>query len=162
MADDSPLPEPSKPGERRVLWPRGLSERFLPRGLSSRLLLATILGVVLANAVIVPLLLSIRQQEWLSGRVAAGELASFVVEAAPGGKVTQQLTGVILQSAGVVSVAIQADGVRRLVLAPPRLPRTPYLIDLRQQDPVSAVAATLQTLFSGGRMVRVIDRPRYR
>jgi signal transduction histidine kinase len=45
----------------------------------------------------------------------------------------------------------------------PRLPRTPYLIDLRNQGPVNALSATFETLFGGGgRMVRVIDRPRYR
>src|SRR5580692_10460449 len=154
MAADSPVSEPPTPGERRVFWPRGLS---------ARLLLATALVVVFANLLIVPTLLAIRQQEWLSDRVAAGELASFVVEAANGGKVTEQLTQQILNSAGVVSVAIQADGVRRLVLAPPRLPRTPYRIDLREQDPVSLLSGSLQTLFGGGdRMVRVIDRPRYR
>ena len=154
MADDSPLPEPPAPGARPALFPRGLS---------ARLLLATALVVVLANALIVPALLANREQEWLSDRVAAGELASFVVEAAPQGKVTEKLTQEILDSAGVVSVAIQADGVRRLVLAPPRLPRTPYRIDLRQQDPVSFLSAPLQTLLNGGgRMVRVEDRPRYR
>src|SRR5262249_41648742 len=36
-------------------------------------------------------------------------------------------------------------------------------IDLRAQDPVSFLDAPIQTLFGGtGRMVRVIDRPRYR
>jgi signal transduction histidine kinase len=152
MADDSPLPEPPTPGERRVFWPGGLS---------GRLLLVTALVVVLANVLIVPTLLAIRQQEWLSERVAAGETASLVDEAP--GKVTPKVTQQILASAGVVSVAIQADGVMVSVLAPPRLPRTPYLIDLRRQDPVSLLSASLETLFSGGdRMVRVIDRPRYR
>jgi signal transduction histidine kinase len=127
------------------------------------LLLATALMVVMANVLIVPTLLAIRQEEWLSDRVAAGELASFVVEAAPEGKVTERLTQEILNSAGVVSVAMQADGVRRLVLAPPRLPRTPYRIDLREEDPVSSLSATFETLFGhGDRMVRVLDRPRYR
>ena len=154
MADDSPLSEPPTPSQRPRVWPHGLS---------SRLLLATALVVVLANVLIVPALLANREEEWLSDRVAAGELASFVVEAAPQGKVTEKLTAEILESAGVVSVAIQADGVRRLVLAPPRLPRTPYRIDLRQQDPWSFLSEPLQTLTNGGdRMVRVIDRPRYR
>jgi hypothetical protein len=154
MADDSSLPAPEPLGPRRLFWPGGLS---------ARLLLATALVVVFANTLIVPALLANREQEWLRDRIAAGELASFVVEAAPGGKVTDRLTGEILSSAGVVSVAIQADGVRRLVIAAPRqLPRTPYLIDLRQQDPLTAISATFQTLFGGQRMVRVIDRPRYR
>lgn len=154
MADDSSLSDPQRPASRRVLWPGGLS---------GRLLLATALVVVLANVLIVPALLANREQEWLRDRVAAGELASFVVEAAPEGKVTQRLTDQILRSAGVVSVAIQAEGARRLVIAAPRLPRTPYLIDLRAQDPLSVLSAPLETLLGGGdRMVRVIDRPRYR
>jgi len=154
MADDSSLPAPAPSGGRRVLWPGGLS---------ARLLLATAFIVVLANAFIVPALLANREQEWLRDKVAVGELASFVVEAAPGGKVTDRLTGEILNSAGVVSVAIEADGVRRLVIAGPRQPRTPYLIDLRAQDPLSVLSAPMETLFGGGgRMVRVIDKPRYR
>jgi len=153
MADDSSQPAPAKPGGLRAPWPGGLS---------ARLLLVTALVVVLANVLIVPALLANREQEWLSDRVAAGELASFVVEAAPGGKVTDQLASKMLSRAGVVSVAIQSDGVRRLVIAGPRQPRTPYLIDLRNQDPISVLSAPLQTIFGGGgRVVRVIDRPRY-
>ena len=107
-------------------------------------------------------LLATRQREWLGDRVAAGELASFVIEAAPGGKVTEQLKAKILSSAGVISVAVQSDGVRRLVIAAPRLPRTPYLIDLRAQDPLSSLSAPMETLFGGGeRMVLVVDRPHY-
>jgi signal transduction histidine kinase len=154
MADDSPLSDLQRPAGRRALWPGGLS---------GRLLLATALVVVLANVLIVPALLANREQEWLRDRVAAGELASFVVEAAPEGKVTQRLTDQILRSAGVISVAIQAEGVRRVVLAAPRLPRTPYLIDLRAQDPLSVLSSPLETLLGGGdQIVRVIDRPRYR
>ncbi|HEY3797508.1 MAG TPA: HAMP domain-containing sensor histidine kinase [Caulobacteraceae bacterium] len=154
MADDAPLPDaPAQPAGRRAFWPGGLS---------ARLLLATALVVVLANLLILPALLALREQEWLSDRVVAGELISLGVEGVPGGKVQQRLTDKILQAAGVVSVAIQADGVRRLVIAAPRLPRTPYLIDLRSQDPWSAVSAPFETIFGGGgRMVRVIDRPRY-
>src|SRR5579871_673590 len=155
MADDASSPSPAPQGGRRVLWPGGLS---------ARLLLATALVVVLANALIVPALLANREQEWLRDKVAVGELVSFIVETAPGGKVADQLTGKILNSAGVVSVAIiQADGVRRVVIAAPRVPRTPYLIDLRAQDPLSFLAGPLETLFGGtGRMVRVVDRARYR
>ncbi len=76
MAADSPAIEPPTPGARRVFWPGGLS---------ARLLLATALVVVLANVLIVPALLANREQEWLRERVAAGELASFAVAAAPGG-----------------------------------------------------------------------------
>jgi signal transduction histidine kinase len=158
MADDAPLSDPKPRDRRRVFWPGGLS---------ARLLLITALVVVLANAIIVPVLLATRQREWLSDRVAAGELASFVVAGvggpAPEGKVTEQLKRQILDSAGLVAVDVQAQGVMRSVLSPARQVRRPdYLIDLRQQDPLSAMSATLQTLFGGGdKLVLVTDRPHY-
>jgi signal transduction histidine kinase len=131
-------------------------------GLSARLLLLTLLVVALANAIIVPVLLANRQREWLSDKVAAGELASFVVDTAPEGKVTERLQEQILKSAGLVAVNVQADGVMRSVLAPARLPRTVYRIDLRQRDPLSELSAPLETLLGGGdRMVLVVDRPHY-
>ena len=133
-----------------------------PGGLSARLLLATLLVVVLTNAIIVPVLLATRQREWLSDKIAAGELASFVVSAAPEGKVTANLKQQILKSAGLVAVNVQAEGAMRSVLAPAKLPRTVYRLDLRQNDPISELRAPLETLFGGGdRMVLVIDRPHY-
>jgi signal transduction histidine kinase len=131
-------------------------------GLSARLLLLTLLVVALANAIIVPVLLANRQREWLNDKVAAGELASFVVDAAPEGKVTQQLQEQILKSAGLVVVGVQEpDGVMRSVLST-RLQRSPYRIDLRQRDPVSELSAPLETLLGGGdRMILVVDRPHY-
>ncbi|MGI9170591.1 MAG: sensor histidine kinase, partial [Caulobacteraceae bacterium] len=67
-----------------------------------------------------------------------------------------------LASAEVVSVALQVDNERRLLLAAPRLKRTPYLVDLRGDNPMSW-AAPFETLAGGGdRMVRVMARPRFR
>jgi len=158
MADAAPLSDPQPKDRRRVFWPGGLS---------ARLLLITALVVVLANAIIVPVLLATRQREWLSDRVAAGELASFVVAGVggggPEGRVTEPLKRQILASAGLVAVDVQAQGVMRSVLAPARpITRSAYHIDLRQQDPLSSIWAMLQTLFGGGdRMMLVTDRPHY-
>src|SRR5580698_1589264 len=152
MADDAPLSEPAQRGGRRVLWPGGLS---------ARLLLATLLVVVLANAVIVPVLHANRQRDWLSEKVAAGELASFVVSV-PQGRVTQQVKSQILKAAGLVSVTVKADGVYRQVLAAPKQRRADYYtIDLRQ-DLLSQMSGALDTLFGGGdRLVLVEDHPHY-
>ena len=153
MADSAPSSDPPRKGGRRVLWPGGLS---------ARLLLATLLVVVMTNAIIVPVLLATRQREWLSDKIAAGELASFVVSAAPQGKVTANLKQQILKSAGLVAVNVQTEGAMKSVLAPAKLPKTVYRIDLRQNDPLSELSAPLETLFGGGdRMVLVIDRPHY-
>ena len=153
MADDAPLSDPAQRGGRRVLWPGGLS---------ARLLLATLLVVVLANAVIVPVLLANRQRDWLSEKVAAGELASFVVNV-PQGKVTQQVKQQILKTAGLVAVGVRAsDGVMREVLAPAKQRKADYGIDLRQEDLLSQMSGALDTLFGGGdRLVEVQDRPHY-
>jgi len=153
MADDAPLADRPSRGRLRIAWPGGLS---------SRLLLLTALLVVLADAIIVPAILATRQREWLGDRIAAGELASLGVEAEPGGNVTEQLKQRILESAGVVAVGIQAEGVMRLVLAPRTLPRAFYRIDLRELDPVTFLWAPFETLLGGGgRMVLVVDRPHY-
>ena len=152
MADDAPLSDPAARGGRRVLWPGGLS---------ARLLLATLAVVVAANAIIVPVLLANRQRDWLSEKVAAGELASFVVSV-PEGKVTQQVKQQILKSAGLVAVNVQADGVMRQVLAPAKQSKADYRIDLRQQDLFSQMSGALDTLYGGGdRLVQVVDRPHY-
>lgn len=153
MADDASLPEPRSPGERRFLRLGGLS---------SRLLLLTVLIVVVANVMILPPNLAAYQEQWLLDRLRAAELASRVADAAPNGQVTEHLSQQLLEQAEVVSVAIQADGNRRLVLQAPKLARTPYLIDLRENNPLTSLAGPIQTLLGGGqRMVRVIARPRY-
>ncbi len=152
MAGADPSHEPTAGAERRV---------FLPGGLSARLLLLSVLIVVLANLLILPQNLAAFEEQWLFDRLRAAELASLVEEVAPNG-VTGRVSEQLLTSAGVVSVAFQTDGERRLILQAPRLARTPYLVDLRQPNPMSWLAP-LQTLAGGGdRMVRVMARPKFR
>jgi signal transduction histidine kinase len=135
---------------------------FWPGGLSARLLLLTVLIVGLANLVILPPNLAAFEERWLLDRISAAELATLVQETAPGGVVTERVSEKLLASAGVVSVALQVEGERRLILQAPRLARTPYLVDLRRQNPMSWMAP-FQTLLGGGdRMVRVMARPRFR
>ncbi|HZZ36911.1 MAG TPA: HAMP domain-containing sensor histidine kinase [Caulobacteraceae bacterium] len=154
MADAAPLQDPPSPGQRRVPWPRGLS---------ARLLILTALFVVFANLLILPPNLGALQEAWLLDRLRAAELASLAADAAPNGVVTERLSRQLLAGAGVVSVAIQEDGVRRLILQAPSLKRTPYLIDLRVKTPISSLADPFQTIIGGGdRMVRVISQLRYR
>ncbi|MDB5480788.1 MAG: two-component sensor histidine kinase [Caulobacteraceae bacterium] len=153
MADPAPPAESPAPGERRFLGFQGLS---------ARLLLLTVLIVVVANLLILPPNLSAFEQQWLLDRLRAGELASLVEETAPGGVVTDRVRAKLLANAGVVSVAVQVGNERRLILQAPRLARTPYLVDLRQPDPLFWLLP-LRTLVEGGdRMMRVMSRPRFR
>ena len=153
MADTARLDEPIPPGEGRFSWFSGLS---------ARLLLLTVLIVVLANLLILPPNLAAFEEQWLLDRLRAAELATLVEETAPGGVVTDRMRAKLLANAGVVSVALQVEGERRLIMQAPRLKRTPYLVDLRRPDPMSWLAP-FETLTGGGdRMVRVMVKPRFR
>ncbi|MDO9076913.1 MAG: HAMP domain-containing sensor histidine kinase, partial [Brevundimonas sp.] len=69
----------------------------------------------------------------------------------------------LLAIGGVQAVVVGDQGVRRLLLQAPNLPRTPELIDLRQNRPVTRIADPWRTLFGHpDRSIRVQARPRYR
>src|SRR3954469_19630141 len=119
MADAAPTPqELPRPTRPRFFWPGGLS---------ARLLTLTILFAVLAGACAVPPALASFEAKWLLDRTRAGELAAIAPDVAPDKKVSQGVATQLLEGAGVVRVAIQADGARRLVLGGPPLKRQPYV-----------------------------------
>jgi signal transduction histidine kinase len=152
---DAASPMQSEPTRKR-------GRPHLPGGLSVRLLMLTSLFVIISGLIVLPPLLAAFEEQWLLDRVRAAELASLATEVAPDRIVTRELSEKLTNGAGVISVAIQSDGMRRLVLAPPRAIETPYLVDLRSQNPGSWLAAPFQTLFGGGgRLVRVVAAPRF-
>lgn len=139
---------------RRLLWPGGLS---------ARLLLLTALVVLAAQLFILLPSLGAFEVSWLTDRVRAAELASLAVEAAPAGVVSDQLSGRLLKGAGVISVAVQTEGSRRLLLAAPQMERPPTLIDLRSQNPADFLAEPFRALAPDApRMLRVVARPQFR
>ena len=141
-------------------WPRRLS---WPGGLSARLLLLTALFVMGAELLTLAPSLAAFQDTWLTSRVRAAELASLAVEAAPAGVVSDRMAGELLEGAGVVSVAVQTDGVRRLLLQAPRMARFPTLIDLRRSDPIGWLLAPFDIIAPGGpKMLRVVAKPQFR
>jgi signal transduction histidine kinase len=144
--------------------PLGLRRLSWPGGLSARLLILTALFVMLAQLLILAPSLAAFEENWLTDRVRAAELASLAVEAAPAGIVSDQLAGDLLEGAGVVGVAVQSDGRRRLQLGPPRLQRPPELVDLRRARGPGWLAAPFRTLAPGGgeRVMRVVARPVFR
>jgi len=152
---DAPSPQAlPRPSRRRLFWPGGLS---------ARLLILTVLFVALGGALVVPPSLAAFEEQWLLDRIRAAELASLSADLAPNRMVSQQIRDQLLRGAGVTNIAIQTDGVRRLVLEGKRMPRTPYLVDLRDQAPGSWLGAPFQTLTGGeGRSVRVLAEPRFR
>lgn len=156
MSEAEPVTAAPQPGERarRALWPGGLS---------GRLLFLTVLFVMLAELLLVVPSLASFQEGRLLDRVRAAELASLAVEAAPDQMVTESMAGQLLNGAGVVSVAVQSDGIRRLLLQGPRMARTPDLVDLRRYNLFGWLAEPFRTMFGrDDRMVRVVAKPRFR
>ncbi|HEX8569541.1 MAG TPA: HAMP domain-containing sensor histidine kinase [Caulobacteraceae bacterium] len=134
-----------------------------PGGLSARLLLLTVLFVVVAQVFLLVPSLADYQENWLNDRLRAAEVASVAVEAIPEQTLTDQTASQLLEGAGVVSVAIRSEGVRRLLLVAPRMRETPRFIDLRRRNPQQRLLSPFRTLLRGdGHMLRVIDRPRFR
>jgi signal transduction histidine kinase len=132
-----------------------------PGGLSARLLLLTVLIVVLANLLILPPNLAAFEEQRLRERVGAAEVATLVTQTAPNGVVSAQISQQLLASAEVVQVSLGVNNERHLILQMPRVARTPYLVDLRQNGPLSWTIP-FETLFDGsGRMVRVMAKPRF-
>ncbi len=161
---------------RRLSWPPNLNPSpgdgpkrarreplALPVGLSARLLLLTALFVMGAELLTLAPSLAAFQDTWLTSRVRAAELASLAVEAAPAGVVSDRMAGELLEGAGVVSVAVQTDGVRRLLLQAPRMARFPTLIDLRRSDPLGWLLSPFEIIAPGGpSMLRVVAKPQFR
>jgi signal transduction histidine kinase len=136
---------------------------FWPGGLSSRLLILTALFFAVAGLLVLPIPLSQFENDWLQDRVRGGEFVSLAVDATPNQAVSRKLSRELRTGAGVVSVAVQSGGVRRMMIPPPPMARTPYLVDLRRSASPLSWTAPFETLFGGGdRMVRVIDKPRFR
>jgi len=165
MADASPSASPKPgPNERpEADVARAARRLFWPGGLSSRLLILTVLFVAVIGLMILPATLAQFEDRWLYDRVRAGELASLAIEASPNQTVSDRLSRQLLNGAGVVSVAVQTGGVDRLVLEAPRMARNPYLVDLREGASPLSWGAPFETLFGGqNRMVRVVARPSFR
>lgn len=134
-----------------------------PDALAWRLLLLTFLfTVVVEILIIVPSAASFHER-WLLDRLQSAELASVGVEALPYSAVEDDAAEQLLAIGGVQAVVVGDQGVRRLLLQAPNLPRTPDLIDLRQNRPVARTMDPWRTLVGHpDRSIRVQARPRYR
>ncbi len=134
-----------------------------PDGLSSRLLLLTVAFTLAVAALIIVPSAGSFQERWLMDRLQAAELASVGVEALPYSAVEDSTAEQLLSIGGVQSVVVGEQGVRRLLLQAPNLPRTPDLIDLRRRSLGKRMLDPWKTLLGHpDRSLRVQATPRYR
>jgi signal transduction histidine kinase len=134
-----------------------------PDGMSSRLLALTAVFTVAVELLIVMPSAASFHERWLRDRLQAAELASVGVEALPYSAVEDETAAELMRIGGVQAVVVGEQGVRRLLLQAPNLPRAPDLIDLRRDTPGARALDPWRTLFGHpDRSIRVQARPRYR
>ena len=145
-------------------------QRLRDLGLSSKLLLLTLLFVMLAEVLIfVPSIANYRIT-WLMDRLSAAQLASLAAEASPTGDVPQALRNELLTAAQIKAVALKRNDQRLLILQadmPGAVDQTYDLTGIGRGgssfnlgDRLTAIWDAVDVLFSNGkRNVRVIGRP---
>jgi hypothetical protein len=120
---------------------------WAPRiGLSSKLLVLTIIFVMLAEVLIyVPSVANFRLN-WLTDRLAAAHTAALVLEAAPSGMVPESLAKQILNSVGARAVAMKMGNQRRLLAASDVPSHIDQDIDMRTVTWYRAIGFAYDTL----------------
>ncbi len=137
-----------KAGEADVISPRA-GRKPLVGGLRGRLLLLTVGLVLVGLMLLYPLLAANYRNVWLNERAQAAQIAALAVEAAPDGRVSEELSRELLEQAQVVAVVAVGEDFRELVLAPSVPIGGPVeRIDLREQSPLASVPAALGHLLA--------------
>lgn len=130
-------------------------------GLRGRLLLLTAGFVLFAILLIYPVLAGTFRNNWLATRAQAAQIAALAVEAAPDGRVSEELSRQLLAQAQVVSVVVQEQDFRGEIL-PPSIEIGGELvpIDLREEGMMDGTIGAFGHMFAPeGRFLRVILTP---
>jgi signal transduction histidine kinase len=118
-------------------------------GLSGKLLLLTIVFVMVGEVLVfVPTIANYRLA-WLSDRLSAAHTAALVLDAAPDGMVSDDLTRQLLESVGAKAVAMKTGETRRLLAASEMPPQTDAEVDIRDVSMFGAVIDAFDTIFGG-------------
>lgn len=130
-------------------------------GLSSKLLILTLLFVMLAEILIFLPSIGNYRKNWLHERLSAAHIAALAVRAAPNNTVPEKLRWELLNRAQVYSVALKLGDQRVLILQSP-MPNEglPTLYDLRQQNFFTLVKDAFKVYFEDEKkLIRVIGKP---
>jgi signal transduction histidine kinase len=146
MAQSTLDPRPEKPRARL--------------GLSGKLLLLTALFVMVAEILIyVPSIANYRLM-WLSDRLAAARTAALVLDAAPDGMISQELTRKLLDSAGAIAIVLKMGDRRKLLAVSDMPPKIDHEIDVRSVSMFRAIYDAFETLLDTDEdTMRVVGAP---
>jgi len=126
-------------------------------GLSGKLLLLTALFVMVAEILIyVPSIANYRLM-WLSDRLAAARTAALVLDAAPDGMISAELTRKLLDSAGAIAIALKMGDRRQLLALTDMPPKVDHEVDVRHTSMFRTIYDAFETLTGEDEdMLRVI------
>lgn len=129
-------------------------------GLSSKLLLLTVLFVMLSEVLIFLPSIANYRINWMMDRLQAAQLAALAAQAAPGGVLPDMLKEKLLKTAMVHGVAVKRDDQRILILAEDMPVAIDAHYDLRTATLWQRLTDALAVYFhADGRIVRVIGEP---
>jgi len=128
----------------------------LARGLSTKLLVLTIIFVLLAEILIfVPSIANFRLR-WLEERLGTAAAVSVVLIGQESDALSRQVQNDLLKAIGAKAIAVREDGVSRLLVVEEVPPQVDEHVPLGDIEPLSGMAAALDTLaFGGDRILRV-------
>jgi len=128
-------------------------------GLSTKLLLLTILFVMVAEVLVfVPSVSNFRRQ-WLMERLQAAQIASLAAEAAPGGRLPAKLRDELLDRARVKAISVKHEDSRSLIVQMDT-PEEVDTYDLRDASWAELIGDALMVYVSpDNRVIRVVGEP---
>ncbi|TIU62444.1 MAG: sensor histidine kinase, partial [Mesorhizobium sp.] len=128
----------------------------LSRGLSTKLLLLTIVFVLLAEILIfLPWIASYRVS-WLKERLGTAAAVSIVLVQGEPNSLSRTAQNDVLMAIGAKAIAVRDGGVSRLLVVSEMPPQVDEHIDISKVGMIDGMTGALDTLFFGGkRMLRV-------
>ncbi|QPC86597.1 HAMP domain-containing protein [Mesorhizobium sp. NBSH29] len=131
----------------------------LSRGLSTKLLLLTILFVLLAEVLIfIPSIANFRLR-WLEERLGAAAAVSAVLMQGDPQSFSRSVQDDVLMSIGARAIAVRDGGVSRLLVVTEMPPQVDEQIDLAATGPMQAMMGATDTfVYGGNRMLRVFGK----
>lgn len=131
----------------------GFALRSIPRSLSARLLILTVVFVMIAEVLIfVPSIARFRLV-YLEDRIVASHLATLALEASPDHMISVALERLLLEHARVKAVALMRPEMKTLALGFDMPPAVDASFDLREATPVTLIRDAFDTLLQGDRRV---------
>jgi signal transduction histidine kinase len=131
----------------------------LARGLSTKLLVLTVLFVMIAEVLIFLPSIANYKLRWLEERLATAAAVSVVLVQEDAESLPRELQDDVLIALGAKAIAVRNGDVSRLLVIAEMPPEVDEHIDPVGTGPIAAMTGALDTLFFGGeRMLRVFGK----